>query len=65
MSVPSTSLSIGSLALQTEALQIMAALSKFYFPQISACWVQLKDFYLSHLSSLPHRVQQHVLKVSF
>ena len=54
----------GSSVLQTEALQVLAALAKFYFPQISHCWQHLKDFYLSHLASLSHRVQQHVLKVS-
>ena len=52
-----------SIALQTEALQVLAALAKFYFPQISGCWQQLKDFYLSHLASFPHGIQQHVLKV--
>lgn len=52
-----------SLSLQTEALQILAALAKFYFPQISGCWTQLKDFYMSHLVSFPRRVQQHVLKM--
>ena len=50
--------------MQTESLQVITALIKFYFPQVKRSWLQLKDFYLSHLALLPQRVEQHVLKVN-
>ena len=52
-----------TLAVQTEALQVLSALCKFYFTHISPCWSQLRDLYLLHLSKAAPPLQQHVLKM--
>ena len=56
--------STDSLAVQTEALQVLSALCKFYFPSsLSRCWPLLKELYLSHLTAASLPLQQHVLKM--
>ena len=56
--------STDTLAVQTEALQVLSALCKFYFPSsLSHCWSLLKDLYLSHLTSASLPLQQHILKM--
>ena len=50
--------------MQTEALQVLSALCKFYFSSsLSRCWPLLKDLYLSHLTAASLPLQQHVLKM--
>ena len=56
--------SADTLAVQTEALQVLSALCKFYFSSsLSHCWTLLKDLYLSHLTATSIPLQQHVLKM--
>ena len=53
-----------SLAVQTEALQVLSALCKFYFSSsLSRCWPLLKELHLSHLTTASLPLQQHVLKM--
>ena len=53
-----------SLAVQTEALQVLSALCKFYFSSsLFRCWPLLRDLYLSHLTAASLPLQQHVLKM--
>lgn len=50
--------------MQTEALQVLSALCKFYFSSsLSRCWPLLKELYLSHLTAASLPLQQHVLKM--
>ncbi len=51
------------LVLQTEALQVLTALPRFYFPTLGSSWVKMGEVCVSLLSRAREGLQQHLLKV--
>ncbi|XP_019863364.1 PREDICTED: HEAT repeat-containing protein 6-like, partial [Amphimedon queenslandica] len=49
-------------SLLMEAIQVLTALVKFYFPQIRPKWRELANVYFEHLVNKPEPIQLHALK---
>ncbi len=54
---------IAPLVLQTEALQVLTALPRFYFPQLGSSWVRMGEVCVSLLTKAREGLQQHLLRV--